>query len=114
LEKSKQNSWIIKVWIAEELFYYAHPFLLPSFFKSKITKDEFEVQFKVIQIFSSVNVEKIFFKIIHRLYPINRKQKYFIQLIKILEEYDLIDSNYKIISNSRFRDIYELTTHNIS
>jgi hypothetical protein len=56
-EKSKQNSWIVKVWMAEELFYYAHPFLLPSFSKQRITKDQFEV----IQVFSSRNLEKKFF-----------------------------------------------------
>ena len=61
LQKSKQNSWIAKVWIAEELFYYTHPFLLPTFFKTKTTKDQFEVQFKVIQVFSSINIELKFF-----------------------------------------------------
>ena len=38
----------------------------------------------------------------------------FIQLIKILEEYNLIDSNYKIIFNGRFHDTDQLTTKNIS
>jgi len=60
-KKSKQNSWIAKVWMAEELFYYAHPFLLPYFSKQRITKDQFEVQFKVIQVFSSITLEKKFF-----------------------------------------------------
>jgi hypothetical protein len=59
LEKGKQNSWIAKVWIAEELFYYAHPFLFPDFLKPKLrklTKNELEVQFKIIQVFSSVGI----------------------------------------------------------
>jgi len=30
LEKEKQNTWIAIVWIAEKLFYYPDPFLLPS------------------------------------------------------------------------------------
>jgi hypothetical protein len=60
LKKSKQNVWTATVWIAEKLFSYAHPFLLSNFVKSKMTKDEFEVQFKVIQIISSINIEKIF------------------------------------------------------
>jgi len=38
----------------------------------------------------------------------------FIQLIKILEEYDLIENNYKIISNGSLYDTQELTTSNIS
>jgi hypothetical protein len=43
LEKDKQNSWIAKVWIAEDLFYYAHPFILPDLLERKLTKHEFEV-----------------------------------------------------------------------
>ena len=38
LQKGKQNSWTIEVWIADELFYYAHPFLLPNLFQVKLTK----------------------------------------------------------------------------
>lgn len=41
-------------------------------------------------------------------------KKSFIRLIKILEEYDLIDPNYKIISNGMFYDTEKLTTNNIS
>ena len=33
LQKGKQNSWTIEVWIANELFYYAHPFVLPDLFQ---------------------------------------------------------------------------------
>ena len=35
-DKGKQNSWI-----AEELFYYPHPFILPDLLKAKLTKYEF-------------------------------------------------------------------------
>lgn len=62
LQKSKQNCWTAKIWIAEELFYYPHPFLLPDLLKRKLRKYEFEV----IQVFSSVDLEKSFFKIIHQ------------------------------------------------
>ena len=54
------NAWIIKVWIAEELFYYAYPFMLPNFSEQKLTKDGLEVYFKSIQVFSSVDTEKKF------------------------------------------------------
>lgn len=43
VQKSKQNSWIAKIWIAKELFYYEHPFLLPDFFQKKATKYEFDL-----------------------------------------------------------------------
>ena len=52
-----------KIWIAEELFPYPYPFLLPDFFQQKTTKYEFDVRFKVIQVFSSVNIEKVFYSI---------------------------------------------------
>jgi len=121
LEKSKHNSWIAKVWIVEELFHYSRPFFLPNFFKQQTIKDEFEIQFKVIQVFSSVNIEKIFFvEDFFQDYSSTisdqqktKMKKSFIRLIKILEEYDLINSNYKIISNGMFYDTEKLTTNNI-
>jgi hypothetical protein len=99
-DKGKQNSWI-----AEELFYYAHLFILPDLLKPKLKKYEFEVQFKVIQVFSSVDIEKIFsIKDFLQNYPstLNNQQKtkikkYFIQLVGRLKEHDLIESKYKII-----------------
>jgi hypothetical protein len=122
LEKGRQNSWIAKVWIAEELFYYNHPFLFPDFLQRKSTKHEFEVQFKVIQVFSSVDLEKTFYiKEFFQNYPstltnqqITKIKKYFIQLIQIFQEHKLVNSNYKIISNSKLYDKDELTSNNIS
>jgi len=45
---------------------------------------------------------------------INKIQKNFIELVQILQEYDLIESNYKIISNGSFLDTNELNISNIS
>jgi len=122
LQKSKQNCWIAKVWIAEELFYYAHPFLLPDFFQTKTTKYEFDVRFKVIQVFSSINIMKQFFikEFLDSYTSVLSNQqrtkikRSFIQFIQILEEYDLIEKNYKIIFNVNPYDTQELTTSNIS
>lgn len=126
-EKGKQNSLIAKIWIAEELFYYAHPFLFPDFFKPKkserkLTKHELDVQFEFIQVFSSINLEKTFYiKEFLDSYSatLSNQDKtiiknYFIQLIKVFEEYDLIESNYKIISNGKVYDTDQLTSQNIS
>lgn len=121
-EKSKQNSWIVKVWMAEELFYYAHPFLLPSFSKQRITKDQFEVQFKVIQVFSSINLEKKFFikefldsySAVLSNQRITKIKKLFLQFVGFLKEHDLIESNYKIISDGYYHSVQELNIHNIS
>lgn len=122
LEKGKQNIWMAKIWIAEELFYYAHPFLFPNFLDRKPTKDQFEVQFKVIQVFSSVNIEKRFhIKEFFDNYPssLNNLQKtkikeYFIQLIQIFEKHQLIDPTYKIITNGKVYQTDHLTPRNIS
>ena len=122
LDKGKHNSWIAKVWIAEELFYYTHPFCLPNLFNKKLTKHEFEVQFKVIQVFSSINVEKTFFiKDFFESYPSvlsnqqkTKMKKYFIEWIKLLEEYELIDSTYRTISKGDVLNTDKLTTTNIS
>jgi len=43
-----QKFWVARVWVAEELFYYRYPFLLPDFFQQKTTKDQFAVSFEVI------------------------------------------------------------------
>lgn len=61
LQKGKQNSWVVEIWIADELFYYAHPFVLPDLFQRKLTKHQFEVQFHVIWTFSSVDIQKTFY-----------------------------------------------------
>jgi hypothetical protein len=41
-------------------------------------------------------------------------KRYFIQLVKVLEDHDLIEANYKIISNGCFYQTEELNIHNIS
>lgn len=46
--------------MVNELFYYNYPFYFPNFFNIKLNKDQFEVQFKFIQVFSSINIEKVF------------------------------------------------------
>jgi hypothetical protein len=42
------------------LFRYNHPFRLSNLITKKLTKHEVEVQFKIIQVFSSVNIAKTF------------------------------------------------------
>lgn len=43
--KSKQNIWIVEIWIAEDLFSYLHPFIFTDFFNKKLNIDEFQVLF---------------------------------------------------------------------
>ena len=58
--KSEQNIWLAEVWIAQELFEYLHPFLFMDFFNKKLTTDEFQVLFEIVQIFSSSSTRKEF------------------------------------------------------
>jgi hypothetical protein len=76
---------------------------------------------EVIKVFYSVDITKIFliqqfldsYSIVSNQ-RINEIKKIFIELVQILQEYDLIESNYKIISNGVFLDTNELTISNIS
>lgn len=119
--KSDSNVWIVRVWVAEELFYYSHPFILPNLRKLK-TKFQFEVQFEIIRVFSSVNIEKSFrIKEFLELYPakISNKQrsdikKEFIHWVTILRDFDLIENNYKIMKDGWYQPVSELTNSNIS
>jgi len=114
--------WVAKVWLVEELFYYSYPFLLPNFFKTKLGKDQSEVRVKFIRVFSSMNVEKRFFiQEFLTAYPSiisnqrkNNIKKYYIELVQILQEYDLIEPYYKIMSNGSLILTDQLTPSNIS
>lgn len=94
----KQSSWVVKVWVIEELFYYKYPFCFPNFFKQNLTKDEFEIRFKFIQVFSCVNIEK----------------EFFIQLVEIIQEFDFIEAKYKIFSDESCYYTNKLALKNIS
>ena len=118
----REKYLLANVWVVEDLFYYQHPFILPDFFQQKLTKNELTVRLKLIQIFTSISIEKIIdIKSFFHSYSsaLNNQQKTkikrdFIQLIKVLEKHQLIESKYKIISKGRFLDTPELTVRNIS
>ena len=123
LEKSlKQKYWIARVWLLEELFYYEYPFSFPNIFQAKLTKDQLEIRFKFIRVFSSVNIEKVFFiQEFLSYYPSvisnqrkNNIKKYFIKLVQLFKERDLIEDNYKIISNGHYYLTKEFNTRDIS
>jgi hypothetical protein len=109
-EKPNQQFWIAKIWVVEELFYYDYPFLIPNFFLGENNKNKCEVQFKIIQTFSSVEIEKIFLiQEFFQDYPsgLSNQQKttmkeYFIELVQILEDYSIIDTHYKKFPRTSF------------
>ena len=101
--KKQKNSLIARVWIAEELFYYNYPFLLPDFFRKKNTKDEFQVQFEILKVFCSVSIKKEFFvkEFLDSYSSVLSNQrrtkikKLFIQFVGSLKDHDLIETNLK-------------------
>lgn len=115
-----QKFWVGRVWVAQELFYYKYPFYLPDLFHQKLKKDQFGVQ--VFKTFSSENIERGFpIKEFFQNYTsrlsnqqITKIKEYFIQSIKLFQQYDLIGNNYKIISNGFLLDTDLLTSKNIS
>lgn len=121
LDKGLDNCWVAEVWIAEELFYYAHPFLFPKLLNRKLTKHQFDITFYFVQRFSSVDVEKIFFieDFLNQYASTLSNQKktdmkrYFIELVQSLEKNNLIESKYKVFNNGKFYDTNQLNTNSI-
>lgn len=123
MEKSPKHKYCVgRVWLLEELFYYNYPFYLPNIFQTKLTKDQLEIRFKFIQVFSSVNIEKLFFiqeflssySFVISNQRKNNIKKYFIQLVQLFKEQDLLKYSYKIISNGRYYFTKEFNTYDIS
>lgn len=121
--KSKQNIWLVEIWIAEDLFEYLHPFLFPDFFKKKLTSDEFEVIVEIIKIFSSNSVRKEF----HIPRFLNSKNKnlngsrqkkikeFFIKYLMIFQkEYKLRNEILFSSSPIEYKKIDELTSEDFS
>jgi len=120
IKSKKLKCWMATIWLVEDLFHYKYPFLLPDLFRRKISKDEFDVTFEVLKNYGSVSIEKKFFiKEFLASYSISNQRitnmkRTFLQLVKVFEEHDLIESNYKIISDGYHHSVEELTIHNIS
>ncbi|MFT5791644.1 MAG: hypothetical protein ACI9LI_000981 [Saprospiraceae bacterium] len=120
--KKVATYWTCHAWIAEEFFDYSHPFLYPDFLNTKASKHEVEVQLRFIQVFASKGIKKTFYiKEFLEHFPsaLNGKKKsqikkYFIRLVEIFRETNLIQSNYKIISRGQEIETNELNSKKIS
>jgi len=122
VSKSEQNIWNVEIWIAEELFDYLHPFLLTNIFQTKLTRDQFQVLFEVIQVYSSNDIRKEFhFSTFLDNYPsvINGKRKkemkeYFIHYLQLLnQQHKLRDKVIDLSSNKSF-NIHDLNTSHLN
>ena len=89
-----------------------------------MTKHEVEVQFKVIQVFSSVNIAKTFWikdffedysvKVTNQQKTKMKMKKYFIEYLQQYKNHGLIDETYKIISKGTAYSTKKLTSKVIS
>ena len=114
--KSKQNIWLVDLWIAEELFDYLHLFIFTDFFNKKLTMDEFQVLFQIVKVFSSSNIRKEFnIQQFLENYPsnLNSKRKkiikeYFIRYIKVLYEQQKLQDQALLLPSNQTCNINQL------
>lgn len=107
---------IAKVWLVEELFYYSYLFSLPNLFHKKFTKDQFQVLFEVIKVYSSSDIRKEFnIKNFLDNYPSilnsQRKKKikdYFIHYLQVLNQQQKLQDRFLDLSSNKILDIYDL------
>lgn len=55
----ENNSWIVQILLAEQLYFYQYPFSLPHYFITYQTTYELQVKLKIIQVMSSERLEKV-------------------------------------------------------
>ena len=124
VSKSEQNIWNVEIWIAEDLFDYLHPFLFQDFFSKKLTKDQFQVLFELIKVYSSSDIRKEF-HIQNFLdnYPSilssQRKKKikeYFIHYIQVLNQQQKLQDKFIDLdsSSNKILDIYDLNISHLN
>lgn len=122
LYKNNEKAWVADIWLAEELFNYLHPFIFEDLFKNKLTKDQFQVLFEIIQVYSSEDLRKEFhFKQFLNTYKSScssqRKTKikqYFIQYLFMLQKQKKINEQVLLLPSNQVYQINKLTTNHLS
>ena len=89
-------------YIKSEIKSYSRKFVMLIQFLNYAQHLDFEIKY----------IDQISYRVSNQ--RITKIKKNFIELVQILQEYDLIESNYKIISNGSFLDTNELNISNIS
>ena len=120
--KSQRNTWDVEIWIAEELFYYFHPFIFSDLFETKLPRHQFQVLFEIIKNYSSNDIRKELH--INRFidnYPssLNNKQKkqikqYFIYYLQTLNQQQKIQNKVLDLSSNDILDIHDLNTSHLN
>lgn len=122
LYKNNQKAWVAQIWLAEEFFHYLHPFVFEDLFKNKLTKDQFQVLFQIIQVYSSQDLRKEFhFKQFLDTYTASysnqrktRIKQYFIKYLSILQEQQKINKQVLLLPSNQVYQINKLTISNLS
>ena len=118
--REKNNYWMVRLWIVDELFDYTYPFSFPDIFSPKISKLKFAVQFEIIRVFSSGGLEKRFHvrDFIQKFQVSNQRireiKEFFLEGVNLLLENDLIHPEVKILRKGNLESVDELTSQNIS
>ena len=114
------NYLLARVVLMDDLFHYQYPFRFPDLFEGNFTKYKRLVRIEFIKTFSSKDPHKIFnirqFFNTYRVsnQKIKQVKQIFIYLIKIFQQYQLIEYEGLLITNGSTINIHNLTTSNIS
>lgn len=114
------NYLLARVVLMDALFHYQYPFRFLDLFEGNITKYERLVRIEFIKTFSSKDSHKSFnirqFFNTYRVsnQKIKQVKQIFIYLIKIFQQYQLIEDEGLLITNGSTINIHNLTTSNIS
>ena len=122
IKKSKSSGWFVSIWVLDDLCNHHYPFILPNLFNSKLKNYQFSVRLWFVQIFSSVNVEKVFlienFFNSHRSVLSNGQKmlvkQEFVELVKLFHRSKLIEPRYKTLVEGSPSSVLKLTPHNIA
>lgn len=123
LEIIKEKKFlIVQALVVDELFSYQFPFLLPDYFQNNPKKHEFNAKVHMLKIFTTSDIEKIiyveeFLQNYSSILSNGEKKKIktiFIQLVRELQQNDLIESECKFLNKGNLYSVDHLTTENIS
>lgn len=114
----EQNSWVVQILLAEQLYFYRYPFSLPPYFITYQTTYELQVKLKIIQVMSSERLEKVL-EIQDSLEQFNLStqkkasiKKLIIESLSQLKKHARIENKLKLIMKSGL--IQEIDIENLS
>ncbi len=98
--------WETEIFIADNLYNYWLPYIIPDIFNSKLSKHEFDVRFKILESFLTQGIRKKldinkFFSNYSKLSNSNKTKvkKYFINGLEKFQRHGLIENNFKILAH---------------